>query len=397
MEKGDMKNKLATTLLLSLCLSVLLIALSMRPVAALPTIMHIDPDPVDMTDVDYGTFFNVSVVIQDVTDLFGFDLNITWDNSLITSSHCYYNDTLNAVWGVDNWFAAMNVTGVTAGGTGWYKLVATSIVSGFTNDPGNDTLFDLEFQVQGPICNSVKETSIHFEVHKLSDSAWQSITHNTDDGKYTITGKTPTLQMDPASITARTYGEVFTIQVNITDAENVIDFVFEILYNATLLDHKSIAWDAWGSGTHDNSTDGILTGSTSGSAKSGTETLITLEFNATYYHLWKDEIQVAGWTNDLTGKIFFQAANLSYSGAPDLEYEKGTTFDINVDPVEVDYTFSPIRGDINNDGDVDIFDLRAVALYYDEVHDPYDLNGDGTIDIFDLVIIATNYGFEYSP
>jgi len=393
-----MKNKLATTLLLSLCLSILVIALSTRPVAALPTELRINPDPVDKTYVDYGTFFNVSVVIQDVTDLYGFDLNITWDNSLITFSHCYYNDTLNAIWGVDKWYTAMNVTGVGADGTGWYKLVAlaTGIPSGFTNDPGSDTLFNLTFQVQGPICNSVKETSIHFEVHKLSDSAWQSIDHNTYDGQYTITGKTPTLQMDPTSITARTYNETFTIQVNIIDAENVEDFEFEILYNATLLDHKDIAWDAWGSGTHDNSTDGILTGSTSGSAKSGTETLITLEFKATYYHLWKDP-GVSGWINDLVETIYIQWANLSYSGAPDLEYEKGVTFDINVDPVEVDYTFSPIRGDINNNGNVDIFDLRAVALYYDEAHDPYDLNGDGTIDIFDLVIIATNYGFEYSP
>jgi hypothetical protein len=98
-----------------------------------------------------------------------------------------------------------------------------------------------------------------------------------------------------------------------------------------------------------------------------------------------------------------QWANLSYSSAPDLTYVKGGLIEVNVDPIEVDYTFSPIQGDIENDGDVDILDIRTVAAYYEiEEGDPSwnaasapDLNCDDIIDLFDIVIIANNFGYEY--
>jgi hypothetical protein len=58
---------------------------------------------------------------------------------------------------------------------------------------------------------------------------------------------------------------------------------------------------------------------------------------------------------------------------------------------------------VNNDGIVDVFDVRIVAYYYDtDSSNPewveaskYDLNGDNIIDIFDLVIVGANFGFEY--
>ena len=358
---------------------------------------YIDPSPIQKAYSDVCTYFNVSVTIENVTDLFGFDFNITWDNSLITFSHCYYNETLNEIWGVDNWFAAKNETGVGADGTGWFKFAAVSTSSNFSTT-GSQALFNVEFHVEDPLSNTVREANIQFATHKLSNPFWTPIPHTTQDGTYNITGVKPGLQMTPSSIACRRYGQSFTIEVNVTDVFNVTNFEFEIHYNTTLLDYVNLTWNAWGSGALIlTEVDGNLTGSTSGTKMTGNLTLISIKFQAAYHHIWKDESQVSGWTNDLTGTIYIQRASLSYSGARDVEYEKGTSFDINIDPVEVDYTFSPIRGDINNDGDVDIFDLRTVALYYDEIHDPYDLNGDGTIDIFDLVIIATNYGFEYSP
>ena len=56
-------------------------------------------------------------------------------------------------------------------------------------------------------------------------------------------------------------------------------------------------------------------------------------------------------------------------------------------------------GDVNGDGFVDIFDMRAVAAYFDvKQGDPlwsaasaYDLNGNGVIDIYDLVLIGANF------
>jgi Ca2+-binding EF-hand superfamily protein len=64
----------------------------------------------------------------------------------------------------------------------------------------------------------------------------------------------------------------------------------------------------------------------------------------------------------------------------------------------VAFTFIPTQGDTNNDGVINILDLRTVAAYFDikqgdslwSVASAYDLNGNGVIDIYDLVLIAVN-------
>jgi hypothetical protein len=217
---------------------------------------------------------------------------------------------------------------------------------------------------------------------------------------FSVVGQ-PTLVLNPASRTCRRYNETFTVQINVSMADNVEDFSFEIHYNATLLDVTGISWNAWPSGTYTaDEVNGNLTGHTSGNPISGDATLLTITFNATYHHIWKDESTFPGWKNNQTGTIYFQWANLSSPGSPDLSYVRGGTQNqINVGQ-DLTYTFSPIQGDINNDGSVDIFDLRTVATFYRvKIGDPnwgaasaYDLNHDGIIDIFDLVIIAVKLG-----
>ena len=212
----------------------------------------------------------------------------------------------------------------------------------------------------------------------------------------------PTLMMSPTNTTCRVYGEDFAVTVVVSGAVNVENSAFEIHYNTTLLDYMGVTWNAWGLGTINvNESAGVISGSTSGSPLNGTQTLITIEFEATYYHMWKS---TPGWANDLTETIFFQWVNLSFPSGPDLRYEKGGLNQINVGP-DFLYTFSPIQGDLNNDGIVDIFDLRTVGAYFGtSMGDPdwtqastYDLNGDGTIDVLDLEVVTANYGYTYTP
>lgn|GEM_PF-6982204 len=203
------------------------------------------------------------------------------------------------------------------------------------------------------------------------------------------------LQMSPTDRLCREYGEAFPVQVNVTDCLNMTGFRFEIHYNATLLNIMNISWDAWGNGNYTlDLANGNLSGYTSGSPISGNMTLITIAFNATFYHIWK---AVPGWTNDLAGTIYIKWANLSYPGSPDLGYIKGGTQNqITVGP-DVSYTFSPIQGDINSDGTVDLFDLRTMSAYFGQQNPTYDLVGHSTIDVFDLVVIASNFGYTYTP
>jgi hypothetical protein len=191
------------------------------------------------------------------------------------------------------------------------------------------------------------------------------------------------------------HNENFVVTITVTNAYDVNGFEFEIDYNTTLLDCTGVTWNAWGSGTSNiDDTNGKITGTASGNSISGSQTLMTVQFSAAYYRVWKDENKVLGWKNDQNGQIFFQSANLSYSDGGKLHYVKDAMNEITVGS-GVTYTFSPIQGDVDNNGVVDVFDLRTVAAFYDGQNPTYDLNGDNIIDIFDLVIVAHNFGLVY--
>lgn len=395
-----MKNKfVAVILLLSLFTSILTITTQVSPVAAQneDVRLYIDPPLVEKYPSDVCTYFNVTVMIENVTDLFGFDINITYTydplNRLITFNHCYYNETLDAIWGAGNWFLAMNETG-----PGWYKLVAVSTSTGFTLDPGGQALFHLECHVEDA---PPGEASIHFQVAKLSNPQWESIPVETIDGTYRMITELlkPDLEIIPSEITCRKYCENFTVQINVTHAVDVHDFHFKIMYNTTLLDYVSVEWGQLGPGTITvYETVGLLEGQIVPAdpwlVVNGNQTLLNITFHAAYYHVWKDMTACADWMNDLHGKIWFHWAQLTYLEGEPLTYEEDGPLK-EIDVYNAWYTFMPIQGDINNDGTVDILDISLVAWYYEQAYPAYDLNCDGIVDIFDLVIIAANLWYEY--
>jgi len=185
------------------------------------------------------------------------------------------------------------------------------------------------------------------------------------------------------------------VAVDVYNAANVTDFEYEIHFNATQLNIQSIDHTAWGTGTETvDNINGVVIGSTSGTTKTGTVTLITITFKTTLLHKWR---AIAGWQNLQTSTIYFQAANLSYpSSQPKLQYVNGGINQIVVNPAFA-YTFSPIKGDVNNDGTVNVGDLAAIASKYDTYDSDYNLVGSDTlVDIFDLVVVASNFFFTYT-
>jgi hypothetical protein len=337
---------------------------------------------------DVGTTFEVTVMADQMTDLFGFDLNITWDNTLITFDHASYTANLAAIWGTSTYEVSK-----AEAGTGYYKFVALSLGSGYT---GSHALLTLGFMIQDPNTNWKKQTLLHFTTDKLSNSGWQSIAHTTTDATYEIFGSTPTLNLNPLTKTCRKINEEFDVAIVISNGESVTGFDFEIHYNTTLLDYVSATIN-YGTGTiTPDDVNGKITGITTGSA-SGSLTLVTIRFKAAYNHIWKDESTIQGWQNIATGSIYIQSATLKYPNPqPDRTYiRNGSDNKINVG-ADVTYTWLPIQGDVDLDGDVDIIDLRDVSTFYDGTNAELNLTGGSNlIDIFDLIVIAGNFGFSY--
>jgi hypothetical protein len=215
-------------------------------------------------------------------------------------------------------------------------------------------------------------------------------------------GRRPVLSMNPTGAICRMLGETFTVKINLSEPYYAEDFEFEIHFNTTLLDCVDVIWDAWQTGavSVDDNT-GIIAGSTSGSPVTGNLTVMSITFAAACNHIWR---QITPWQNIQAGSIFIQRANLSYPSSQDLQFERGGLSQIEVGP-DLVYSWSPIKGDVNLDGTVDIFDLAAVANYLGmKETDPlwplaskYDLTGSGVkaIDILDLIVVSTNYWYHY--
>jgi len=318
---------------------------------------------------------------------------------LITFNSEVHEAYLNTIWGPGgdgvDWSLVNNT-----GGTGFFRYVALGLKpnNNFTTT-GTQTLLKLTFDIVNPTTNSMKETPLHFDINKLSNVGYQEIVHSANDGTVQIWGTTPTLSLNPLIKECRMLNQEFDIAVNVANALSLTSLTFDIRYDAQLLDFVSVTWGVWGSGLEDHSVDGTFSGSTNGGAQDGTQLLLTIRLKAAFSHIWKDELTIPGWQNILTGNIYIQSATLDYpTPQPDLTYTRGGTGNkINVGS-DVTYTWSPIQGDVELDGDVDIFDLRDVSAFYDQTNETWNLTGaSGLIDIFDLVVIANNFGFTYTP
>jgi hypothetical protein len=361
-------------------------------------VLSVDPSLTQKTPSDVGTTFDINVTVSNVTDLFGFEFNLTWDKDLIRLVNVDYESTLDSIWGLGNWVMVRNDTAPR-----WYRLVAVSTLSGFTTTTSRP-ITRLAFKVEA-FYNWMAETSLHFSVVKLSNSQANPILTDAADGTYRIDAQKPLVEIISDNILLRKYAERFNATVNIDHALGVKDFQFEIYYNASMLTYVpgSDIWGDLGIGLLNvNETEGSITGSVSSlTSLTGRHWLLNLTFQDALRRVWRDEASIPGWMNNQSGRILFRWVNLSYLNHADLRYQEGGSDQIVV--TELHYVFSPIQGDTDNDGHVDVFDLRIIGYYYDiKSSDPgwteaskYDLNGDNIIDVYDLVLAEYNFGYVY--
>lgn len=353
-----------------------------------------------------GSTFDVEVKVENIIDLYGFEFNVTWNSNLIKLVGVEYTSQLNQIW--SQWTAQKNKTGPS-----WYQLVALALAPavGFN---GKGALAKLTFRIEYAPCyiepDYQLQARIHFAAVKLSDSNAQHICAEVHDGKYIIYAFKSGLKLRPTAVTCRKMGETFTIEIKMIDGFKVSGFDIEIQYNTTLLEVDEVQWgnlsyflpgpyivkqfvrDDLNGLIRFHLVENVSDGAP---LAYGDGILAAITFNVIQTKVWKN---CDGWTNYIQDSITFKDWNITVM-CPEIHHLTGELVYI----IDADYQFLSIKGDIDSNGIVDIFDITAVAAYYNiEKGDPnyisdFDLNCDDIIDIFDLVLIGGNFGYEYTP
>jgi hypothetical protein len=404
-ERRKMKTKLLVAIMtLSLLIGMLVTAVSIKPAKAYTDAIYISPSTINKNPIDVDSFFDVYV---DVTidpargsslGLLGFDIKITWDNSMITFDSLD-KTPLSTIW-TQGFFEPL--TPAVQSGAGYVRYAA--VAQGTPAYTGTGHLFKLTFKIVKS-CNFVLSTLIHLDTVKLSDPNGDEIVAMKTDGSYSMSATTPDLHfefIDPNPSKPIEYCKTFQIKVNVTDCTNLHDYTLVIVYDNSLLDLTGVSWT---NGVLGDGTDGasytedppgtITVVDTGGIIWTGTNGLLFtltfhVEFIADLEHIWR--------TNNLGplhAFIKFTGASLSYVDPAGIITESGISM-----PADLDIVVNLIQGDVNCDGKVNVMDLTTVAALYDQTVTPdiakYNLKAtDNVIDLYDLVKVATNFFYGW--
>ncbi len=202
---------------------------------------------------------------------------------------------------------------------------------------------------------------------------------------------TPDVFVDPAASSVGRVGAQFNISVRIRDSTNVYGYEFKLGFDPTLINVLSIFNGTFfGSSpqfylkqTYDNALGTVwvavtLAGLQQG--KNGSGLLATITFNATSGVTYPNMVGCALDLYDV--KLADPEGN----------------YITPIGMVDGQYTFTPLRGDLNGDGMVDIFDIAIIAAAFGAIPtDPNwdaraDVNQDLLVDIADAVIVAVQFG-----
>jgi parallel beta-helix repeat protein len=351
--------------------------------------LYVAPSPVEFWTPAHSKTFTVDVKIANVAKLYGFEFKLYWNTSLLDLVNVTV--TPPSAWGT-NYFIGMNETREDLGRY-WLAVAALNPASLFN---GSATLVKLTFKITyDPIYPNNVTSSLDLAGTQLSDSEANAITHLVYDGEYWCYATEPRLESKPSTYTAKTLGEKFTINITISDVVNLYSFEFQLIYNTTLLDATAVNVGGFLNPPYsitkqiiDDAAGFIwlsVQAQSPAPSTNGSGTLATVTFMVpTESGIWY--------------KGFLPLECDLHVNSTMLKTDQGVTVPNDVADPLLHYMYSPIPGDLNSDGIVNIFDLRIVARVFglnssEPNWDPRaDLNHDNKVDIFDLVLVAKNYG-----
>jgi hypothetical protein len=347
---------------------------------ALPS-LNVKPGTNTFWTPAYGKTFSVNVTLQNVANLYGYDFKLYWNTTLL---NCIgFKTTIPTGWGT-NYFAAENETNQ-ALGMYWLAVAAESTAPTFN---GTTTLATLTFKITyDPIYPENVTSLLHLADTYLSDQNAKAIPHTTVDGQYWLYSTKPMIAVSPSTVTAKMI-ETFSVNVTISGVVNLYNYEFTLSYNPALLYTLSVNVGTFLQQpqvykSSINNTAGLITLGVSSISPAppvnGSGLLATITFK-TVPIVWPSPGQ--NTTLQLLNTILI--TNLG------VIVPHGT--------INGFYKYTPIPGDLNSDGVVDIRDLRIVAAAYgttpgEKGWNPLaDPGHYGVVNIYDLVLVSRNMG-----
>ena len=405
------KKVLLTFVLASLLLPILP---SVSTAQANGTTIKVEPDTVTLgPEPAVGQQFTIDITMYDVADLYGWEVKLTWDNSLLNCTAEEYPILPPGL----NWEAPNSL------------LLGPGIQQDYNETHGRWyhglSALPMSPPVPEPFTGTIKLVTLTFEVlsqppkggacvldlfdSKVSDSNAVSIDHQALDGLYEILSPgvpMPKITLDPESRNTFT-GGVFDVDIvisNVNTSARLIGVDVHVGFNATMLSVVSITEGpfmkdpAWA--LYEPQPTIFMPNSYAGYAgfgillvppggvypytafPEGSGTLATITFNAT-----------------APGSCALQLSGTNGHGNnTKLSDDEG----MSIEHKTVDGSVTVMEGaaspDVNGDGVVDVFDIVTAAMAFGaDAENPRwnpvpDLNFDGIIDIYDLVLIALNFG-----
>jgi hypothetical protein len=236
------KMKMQTLLLMvSLAMSVVLFGSAAPAKAATGTVVYVDP--AEVKDLFSPTTFTISVKVANVTNLYGIDLQMTWDPTIIKYvSHTkkipvesnpggvMHSPTIPVMNNVDE---TASMPGSEPGTRYWLAEASMLPAAGFD---GAGTFVEITFQVVG-----LGTSLIKINAATLADKDGNPIDYTAIDGKFVNYVPPPPPPADifvnPSSVINAnlTPPSDFTVSIDVKKMLNLYSYEFWLGFNASLL------------------------------------------------------------------------------------------------------------------------------------------------------------------
>jgi hypothetical protein len=371
------------------------------------TKIFMDPSYHEETSHAYSNTFDVTVYASNFDanrlvsgqpmDIYGFDIKIKWDPTLIELTNVNLN--LADFFAPNDYFIAVNTIDNTAG---TYELAAT-VKGNYTGFSGTKAMFTMTFHVKYDVCYPDSAgTWITYDFGQLANHLGNGIGPELGWSScyYAIKSVMPTLEVRDAvdhdnliKVDKNVPQTYFDAEVYLNHGVKVYGYYVQVKYDPTQIEAVSVAIAdylkppptvySWSIDKGSGIVYVEVIQDPSVPLQNCSGLLFTIRFKvvqAIYY-------TIPG-PHELMSDISVQYAWLLVK-CPDPRYQVLNT---DLGAKNATYLYNPLPGDLDFDGCVTVLDLQLIADNFHKTPPKYDITGDHQTDLYDLVFVALRFG-----